>query len=451
MDFLPAPNGDADTVPDAASVGMSGASADKKVPRRQNVKRVEVPDRPSNKRASAEKLNVLSFFSGALGMDIGLEKAGLNVVLACEIDRMCRQTIAMNDRDVGLIGDISAYSPDQILAWSGLKQDEVDVIVGGPPCQAFSTAGRRKGFEDERGNVFLDYIDVILAIRPKYAVIENVRGLLSAPLKHRPHSERSSDRPLVREELPGGALHHIIDTLESGGYSVSFNLYNSANFGVPQVRERLVMICHRDGGKVPYLMPSYSSDDQYDLPPWRTVRDAIGDLGPQNDHINFPEARLKYYRMLKAGQYWRHLPDKLQQEALGKSYFSGGGKTGFLRRLAWEKPSCTLVTHPAMPATDICHPVEDRPLSVSEYKRIQQFPDKWQLAGSLTDQYKQIGNAVPVGLGEAIGRLLVSHANGKARQPPEDFPFSRYRNTSEAHFRMPPKPRPQLSLFETNT
>ena len=104
--------------------------------------------------------------------------------------------------------------------------------------------------------------------------------------------------------------------------------------------------------------------------------------------VNFPKSRLKYYRKLKEGQNWRNLSLKLQKEALGKSFYLGGGKTGFLRRLAWNKPSPTLVTDPMMPATDLGHPVEDRPLSIQEYKRIQEFPDNWKLSGNLRNQYK---------------------------------------------------------------
>ena len=394
-----------------------------------------VTDQISRVPHSPTHLNCLSFFSGAMGMDIGLEKAGVNVLLACEFDRMCRETIMANRPDVGLLGDINAYSVDQILNHAGVTRAQVDLIVGGPPCQAFSTAGRRKGFEDERGNVFLKFIDVILDIRPRYFVIENVRGLLSAPLRHRPHAERGKGSALEADELPGGALTHIIDALEAGGYGVSFNLYNAANFGTPQSRERVVIIGCRTGDRLPYLNPTHSGEVE-GLDPWQTVRDAIAQLPPQTDHIAFPESRLRFYRMLKEGQYWRHLPVELQQEALGASYFAGGGKTGFLRRLAWDKPSCTLVTHPAMPATDICHPVEDRPLSVSEYKRIQQFPDDWILCGKLVDQYKQLGNAVPVGLGEAIGRAIIAHSTGVAIDPPPEFRYSRYRNTDDRSWRL---------------
>lgn len=136
--------------------------------------------------------------------------------------------------------------------------------------------------------------------------------------------------------------------------------------------------------------------------------------------------------MLKPGQYWRNLPENLQQEALGKSYYAGGGKTGFLRRLAWDEPSPTLVTHPAMPATDLAHPEEDRPLSVEEYKRIQEFPDDWKLEGGLVQQYKQIGNAVPVSLGKAVGKLLVEHIDGRLPVAYPGFQYSRYKGNDES-------------------
>jgi DNA (cytosine-5)-methyltransferase 1 len=162
------------------------------------------------------------------------------------------------------------------------------------------------------------------------------------------------------------------------------------------------------------------------------VREAFTGLeNIDHHHVNFPEKRLKFYRMLDQGQYWKHLPEKLQKEAMGASYFAGGGKTGFFRRLAWDKPSPTLVTHPAIPATDLCHPEKDRPLSIEEYKRIQQFPDDWKIAGTLVDQYRQVGNAVPVGLGEAIGRLVVSLLQKKKSTQVAGFNYSRYVATDE--------------------
>ena len=144
--------------------------------------------------------------------------------------------------------------------------------------------------------------------------------------------------------------------------------------------------------------------------------------------------------MLKPGENWRNLPDELQKEALGKSYYAGGGKTGFLRRLDWNKPSPTLVTHPAMPATDLAHPEEDRPLSIQEYKGIQEFPGSWELTGPLIQQYKQVGNAVPCSLGFAVGKLILSFITGKNVVQYDGFSYSRYKNTSnhewEAQFNL---------------
>jgi len=393
----------------------------------------DIPDYTAVSHSSAN-IKALSFFSGAMGLDIGLEKAGISVLLASEIDNACRNTIKKNNPECSLIGDIRDYSPEEIRMAAGLEQgEEIDLIVGGPPCQAFSTAGKRQGFEDERGNVFLTFIDRILALKPKFAVIENVRGLLSAPLSHRPHTNRGFGYPpLTPEEDKGGALFYIIKKLEAGGYGVSFNLYNSANFGSPQKRERVVLICSRDGSKAPHLVPSHSETGLYGLPKWRTFQDVAHGLDEvEHEHVNFPEKRLKYYRQLSHGQYWKHLPEELQKEALGKSYYAGGGKTGFLRRIAWDKPSPTLVTHPAMPATDLAHPEENRPLSIQEYKRIQEFPDSYELSGRLLERYKMIGNAVPISLGKAIGQHIISLLNSQEIKGYKNYPYSRYKNTCE--------------------
>jgi len=377
----------------------------------------------------------LSFFSGAMGLDLGVEKAGFEVRLACEIDKYCRQTIALNRPNTALLGDISECSADDIRAAANLKiTDEIDLIMGGPPCQAFSTAGKRKGFNDDRGNVFLKYIDLALELRPSYIVIENVRGLLSCPMEHRPHDQRGPTFPdLSADEIKGGALNFVINRLEAAGYGFSFNLYNSANFGTPQVRERVIIICSRDGKEPPYLTPTHSENGDLGLPRWRDLRSCISNI-EKHHHLNFPEKRLRYYRMLKPGQNWRDLPIELQKEAMGKSYYSGGGKTGFFRRLAWNKPSPTLVTHPAMPATDLAHPVENRPLSIEEYKRIQEFPDSWELAGPLIQQYKQVGNAVPASLGLAVGRLIKALLASERPTSNLNFPYSRYKNTSHTQW-----------------
>lgn len=392
----------------------------------------DIRDRKSTIKCNGIKC--LSFFSGALGLDLGLEAAGIHPLLACEVDRRCRETITANRPDLGLIGDLRDYAASDIIGMSGLAaHDDVDLLVGDPPCQAFSTAGKRRSFDDERGNIFLRFIDLIVEIRPKFAVIENVRGILSAPLEHIPWKDRV-DKQMATRNMKGGALAHILERLKKAGYGVTFNLYNAANFGSPEIRERVIFVCCRDGKKAPWLVPTHSEHCEHGLPAWRTLREAIGDLDEsEQEYIRFPEKRLRWYKMLKEGQNWRDLPVDLQKEALGKSYQAAGGKTGFLRRLAWEKPSPTLVTFPAMPATDLAHPEKDRPLSIQEYKRIQEFPDDWIICGSLTDQYRQIGNAVPISLGRAVGSLISSLYHNLPVKKYEGFKYSRYLNTSEKH------------------
>mgnify|MGYP000894287263 CR=1 FL=1 len=388
-------------------------------PRRSN----EVPD-----------IIALSFFSGAMGLDIGLSRGGIEPILACEVDKYCRMTIDANRPDIALIGDINDYSADKILEYAGVPEGrQVDIIVGGPPCQAFSSAGNRKGLDDDRGNVFLTYIDRIISISPTYAIIENVRGLLSSPYSYADDLTFEECIENEVEPIKGGALLHILRRLREAGYSVSFELYNAANYGAPQIRERVVMIAYKGSEKVGYLTPTHSENGEHGLPVWNTLQTALNVLPDdvEHNHIEFPEKRLHFYRMLSEGQNWRDLPDKEQREAMGKSYHLGGGKTGFFRRLAYDKPSPTLVTHPAMPATDLCHPTEDRPLSVEEYKVIQGFPLDWVICGSILEQYKQIGNAVPIKLGEAIAKNILAHMNGEQQEPPVGFRFSRYRNTDE--------------------
>jgi DNA (cytosine-5)-methyltransferase 1 len=390
-------------------------------------------DRRSSVKIKSGVPKVLSFFSGAMGLDIGLEKSGFQTLLACEIDKASRKTITMNNPKVGLIGDVRNYSAAQVLEYAGLKLgDEIELMAGGPPCQAFSTAGNRKGFEDERGNVFLKYLSLIEEIKPKYAVIENVRGLLSTKFAIEVNDFISQGFTSDFKNTSGSALYYIKKRLEAAGYTVTFNLYNSANFGSPQIRERIVIVCSYGTEKLPYLTPTHSEKGDFGLKKWKTFEKAVHNLPTECDHVNFPEKRLKFYRLLKPGQNWKNLTEDQQKEALGKSYYLGGGKTGFYRRLAWDRPAPTVVTHPAMPATDLAHPIENRPLSVQEYKRIQEFPDSWDIQGSILDQYRQIGNAVPVNLGKAVGDLIISAINGQVTAPIKDFKYSRYNNTSDS-------------------
>ena len=394
----------------------------------QDNKVIIEPDDHERTSNEIPEIVALSFFSGAMGLDIGMANGGIEAILACEFNKFCRITIAQNNPQIALIGDINKYEPEDILRLAKIpKGRKVDVIFGGPPCQAFSTAGARRALKDERGNVFLRYIEIVEKIRPTYVVIENVRGLLSAPYPYKD----------IKKPIKGGALCVIMDRLEEAGYTVSFELYNAANFGTPQIRERIIMIGKLGNKKVQYLSPSHDENGEFGLLPWKTLQEAISDLDEDSLHyIQFPEKRLKFYEILKEGQYWKDLPPEMQFEAMGAKLLLGGGKTGFYRRLSFNRPSPTLVTDPTMPATDLCHPVKNRPLSVEEYSRIQEFPDEWKISGPIKEQYKQIGNAVPIKLGEAIARTIIADMNDEKLPQYTGFSYSRYKNTNDITWRL---------------
>ena len=376
--------------------------------------------------------NAISFFSGAMGLDLGMEKAGIKVRVVNDNDKFCCETIRQNRPKLPLIDKpIEAVTTKEVLRAARLKKSEVFLVFGGPPCQAFSTAGGRKSLEDTRGNCILEFVKKINEIRPRYFVMENVRGLLSAALSPTGNKKHGGD--VNSQQTPGSAIKYISSLFEEVGYTISFSLFDSANYGVPQRRERVILFGNRGKKRIPLPQPTHSMDGRVTGKKWVTLKEAFKGLnGAEHHHINFSENRLRFYKMLKAGQYWKHLPDELQPEAMGKSYHLGGGKTGFYRRLAWDKPSPTLVTRPNMPATDLCHPTELRPLSVEEYEVIQQFPKGWKLAGKLVEQYKQIGNAVPVGLGYIAGKTIIDFHEGRVTEEKSNgIKYSRYNNTTD--------------------
>lgn len=382
------------------------------------------PSDHERKTEDLPEITAISFFSGAGGLDYGMELSGISSLLYCENNRECRMTLNQNRPGAALIGDISKVTADEVLKMAKIPEERgVDVMFGGPPCQAFSTAGARRAFNDARGNVFLSYLELAKQLRPRYLVIENVRGLLSTPY------------PLCEggDPVHGGALKIILERLRGMGYVYSFNLYNAANFGAPQIRERVVIIAKRDGRRMPWLTPNHSDDSSWGLPKWVTFREAVASVESREQHyVQFPVKRLKYFKMLHEGQCWTSLPKDFQAEAMGKAYYLPGGKTGFYRRIQWDRPSPTLVTSPTMKATDLCHPSQLRPLSVEEYRAVQGFPDDWKIAGSLSDIYRQVGNAVPVALGKAIGAAILGDMSGNEIDPRwEGFPYSRYNRTSD--------------------
>ena len=377
----------------------------------------------------AEPVVNISLFTGAFGLDLGFEQAGFDVAVGLDISEWSYKNFHANRPDKPFIlGDINKVSTQDILKEAGLKPGEVDVLTGGPPCQPFSTAGKRQGLNDPRASALMEYIRVIKEAKPKVFVMEEVTGLLNARLKHVPIKERGK-RPLTPEEQPGSVWKVVIEELEKTGYLVKWKVLNAADYGTPQVRERVIVIgvrpdiakergltkdselhpspthagIDRNTGKsTGASLDKWLGNSTASLPPWLTLADAVADI---EDHIGYTPLGPKYMKYIKyvpPGGNWRQIPDELKEEAMNSAYHAGGGKMGFYRRLPWFEPSPTLVTSPSMKATMMVHPLEDRPLSVREYMRIQGFPDDWKVVLSVSQAYKVFGEAVPVPLARAV-------------------------------------------------
>lgn len=355
--------------------------------------------------------DVISFFSGAMGLDIGLEQAGLNVVIGQDFEPACVETMRANGHNV-LGGDIREIEPQQMLDLAGLRVGEPFLVCGGPPCQPFSTAGKRLGINDPRGSLFMDYIRMIDYIKPRFFIMENVKGIMSAPLKHVPLAERSKNEP---EQQLGTVLDVILAEFNKLGYKTVYGVLDAVNYGVPQFRERFVLLGSRDHEDIFLPFPTHFQMHQKAEYRWKTVGQAIEDIEDEGGECaTLSPDRAHYLEMVPEGGNWKDLPEEIRKNAMGGAYESGGGKVGFYRRLSYSQPSPTVVTSPIQKATMMCHPRANRPLSVHEYARIQQFPEEWIFVGTTSAKYKQIGNAVPVGLAEAIGRAIIATADKTA-------------------------------------
>ncbi|MED1850064.1 DNA cytosine methyltransferase [Brevibacillus agri] len=353
----------------------------------------------------------LSFFSGAGGLDMGIQQAGFDIKLTVEIEETYCETLKRNHPELKVVqGDIMEYSKERVFAEAGLPLDqEIDLFFGGSPCQSFSTAGKRQAFSDPRGQAMLKFAELVTEIRPKVFLLENVRGLLSAALKHRPINQRGEDSPALEpDEMPGSALKHLLSKFT--GYNVTIDLINAADYGVPQTRERVFVIGVRSDLGKNYAFPekTHTQNGSNGTSKWVTLGEVLNNLSVENHHfVEYSPERLHYMKMVpKGGGYWRDLPKDVVKQAMGGAYESGGGKMGFFRRLYVDKPAPTLLTSPMQKSTNLGHPYEDRPLSIEEYLAIQEFPIDYQISGTLSQQYIQIGNAVPVRLAKVIGQSI---------------------------------------------
>ena len=345
----------------------------------------------------------ISLFSGAMGLDIGLMQAGIDIQIGQDFDNSCIMTMQANGH-MGIAGDICKISSIDILKKVNMQVGEPFLVCGGPPCQPFSTAGKRLGINDPRGSLFKEFVRMIDEIRPRFFVMENVKGLMSSNLK----DENGADTNIK-------VLDIILAEFRKLNYKTVYGLLDAVNYGVPQFRERFVLIGSRDREDIFLPAPTHFRIHQNSAYRWVTLGDTIKDLeNTDSECASFSDSRLKFLRMVPEGGNWKDLPKDVVEEAMGGAFTSGGGKVGFYRRLSYAQPSPTVVTSPVQKATMMCHPTMDRPLSVAEYARIQQFPDDWKFMGTTVDKYRQIGNAVPVGLARAIGEMLVAVAGKNA-------------------------------------
>ncbi len=372
----------------------------------------------------------IELFAGGGGLALGMEKAGFKHVLLNEFDANACQTLRLNRPEWNVVeGDVSGVD---FTPWRG----QVDFISGGFPCQAFSYAGKKGGLNDTRGTLFFQLARAVNEVRPKVFMGENVKGLLS-------HEN-------------GRTLDVIKNAIRELGYTlIEPRVLKAVMYQVPQKRERLILVAIRNdyANQVRFVWPS----------PYRrvmTLNDAFRagelydtDVPPSPGQV-YPDGKRRVMELVPEGGDWRDLPLEVQKQYMGGSFYLGGGKTGMARRLSMDEPSLTLTCAPAQKQTERCHPIETRPLTVREYARIQTFPDDWQFAGTLSAQYKQIGNAVPVNLAWAVGRSIMRLMNQIERidrgEPVENEESFEVRE-NDVHYFTTQGEVVQLSLFEPET
>jgi DNA (cytosine-5)-methyltransferase 1 len=350
-----------------------------------NFLQTDVQETISNFVEPENEYKVLELFAGAGGLAVGMEKAGLKCVALNEIDKHACATLRNNRPNWNVLeGDIKNFIFSEYY-------NQVDVVTGGFPCQAFSYAGKRLGFEDARGTLFYEFARVIKEVNPPICIGENVKGLLN-------HDN-------------GKTLQGMISILDEIGYNVvPVQVLKAINYKVPQKRERLILVGVRKDIHLKYEYPK----------PYKKIynlSDALkkGQLFESNvqksSGAKYPESKKRVLDLVPPKGYWRDLPIDIQKDFMGASFYLGGGKTGMARRIGWDEPCLTLTCSPAQKQTERCHPDETRPFTVREYARIQTFPDDWQFLGPIAQQYKQIGNAVPVNLGREVGYSIIKFLN----------------------------------------
>lgn len=318
-------------------------------------------------------------------MALGLEQAGFNTKITVEINKWATKTLLKNRPNWNVVQeDITKISENGIKRYLKDNQ-EIDLLSGGYPCQSFSYAGKKLGLEDTRGTLFSDFAKILQEVKPKMFLAENVKGLAT-------HDK-------------GKTLQVMLDVFEEVGYFVTYKVLNSLDYGVAQKRQRILIIGIRNDIKekigVKYTFPK----------PYKkqlVLKDILKNV-PHSPCATYNDKKKEVLKYVKPGGCWRDLPDDIAREYMKTTYFMGGGRTGIARRLSWNEPGLTVLCTPSQKQTERCHPDELRPFSVRENARIQSFPDNWVFEGSIAEQYKQIGNAVPVNMAKEVGLSIIKY------------------------------------------
>ena len=323
----------------------------------------------------------IELFAGAGGLALGVERAGFDHSGLIEFDKAAAETLKKNRPEWNVIcDDIANISCLDLEDYFNIKKGELALLSGGAPCQAFSYAGKRLGLEDTRGTLFYHYAIFLQKLQPKMFLFENVRGLLT-------HD--------------GGKTYQTIkNVFEDAGYTIQYAVLNAWDYGVAQKRERLITIGIRND-----LVDTVS----FTFPKKHDYKPVLGDIlvdVPESVGARYSQKKEEIYKLVPPGGYWRDIPEEIAKEYMKSCWDMGGGRTGILRRMSMDEPSLTVLTSPSQKQTDRCHPIEPRPFTVRENARCQSFPDEWEFCGTVGDQYKQVGNAVPVNLGYEIAKEI---------------------------------------------
>jgi len=365
----------------------------------------------------------IDLFCGAGGLSAGLEMAGFSVLAGNDMFDAAGETFARTHAGAKFIpGPIQDLSVERLMEVSGLKRAELTVLVGGPPCQAYSVYNHQRGMHDARATLFREYLRIVEGLQPEWIIMENVAGIYS---------------------IGGGeAVHAIRTEMRALGYDVKEKVLRAEEYGVPQERRRVVFIGNRIGAPISHPAPTHGEG----LLPFVTIADAIGDLPPlANGEDPGPVAyacspQSEFQRLLRAklgsvtnhaaprlgkanmdrlthipaGGSWRDIPHDLLPAGMKRAKRSDHTKR--YGRMKWDGLSCTVLTKCDIHWGAFIHPEQERAISVREAARIQSFPDSFEFSGTKTDQYIQVGNAVPPLLGKAIGDHLLLCINNHAKK-----------------------------------